>query len=45
MRPCLVKHCEKSVRIRSYSAQMREDTDWNKSEYGQFLRSKTENPI
>ena len=32
-------HCVKSVRIRSYSAQMLENTDQNNSECGQFLRN------
>ena len=35
----LVIHCVKSVRIRSYSVRMQENTDQNNSEYGHFLRS------
>ena len=31
-------HCVKSVRIRSYSVQMRENTDQNNSKYGRFSR-------
>ena len=38
-----IKHCAKSVRIRSYfgsySVRMRGNTDQNNSEYGHFLRS------
>ena len=32
-------HCVKSVRIRSYSVRMPENTDQNNSEQGHFLRS------
>ena len=39
----LTVHCVKSVRIRSYSGpysgRMRQNTDQNNSEYGQFSRS------
>ena len=33
-------HYVKSVRIRSYSVRMRENTDQNKSEYGDVSRSE-----
>ena len=32
-------HCVKSVRVRNYSVQMRENVDQNNSEYGRILRS------
>ena len=32
-------HCVKSVRIRSYSVRMRENADYNNSEYGHFSPS------